>query len=545
MKPAQNIFSNLSLLFLLQLSFTLNGFAQNRWFSMPSFWEVGGPGMAFNIESFDINKDSHLDAVVGNWNDTYVYYGGYGILDTQVDITYTGRMLAVCDYNGDGSEDMIAMHFTNYDSSRYDYDGELLFYWGSDTTELAIDTIADYSIPLPTLYPTIESFTVGLDKVGIEKGDFNNDDKTDLVFNSYSYDGSRGGIYIYIGRSIPVDTSDFILPGAHAGAYYGRYFQVGNINDDEFDDLLISSRQPRTMGVTYDSINYLHIFYGSDNFEPIQGNESELYSSFVNPPDSTADWFLRTFSVDDINGDGIDDLVIGRSFYNYPHISTVHYGSINGMDTIPSFTFIQDTTNPFFFSAGGVTQNIGDYNMDGFDDFIMSPAGYQQFALHFGTPYPNNINRYGARGYSNAHPRFPEKGINIGDQTNDSVNDIAVIVVGGSATGNGYVLMLYGQDIPTDIKEESSLPIDINLFQNFPNPFNPITTIKYDLPNTSDVSLIIYDILGRKVKELVNTKQEAGRYEVQFNASNLASGVYIYQLNAEKYINSKKMILLK
>jgi len=544
-KPAQNIFSNLSLLFLLQLSFTLNGFAQNRWFSMPSFWEVGGPGMAFNIESFDINKDSHLDAVVGNWNDTYVYYGGYGILDTQVDITYTGRMLAVCDYNGDGSEDMIAMHFTNYDSSRYDYDGELLFYWGSDTTELAIDTIADYSIPLPTLYPTIESFTVGLDKVGIEKGDFNNDDKTDLVFNSYSYDGSRGGIYIYIGRSIPVDTSDFILPGAHAGAYYGRYFQVGNINDDEFDDLLISSRQPRTMGVTYDSINYLHIFYGSDNFEPIQGNESELYSSFVNPPDSTADWFLRTFSVDDINGDGIDDLVIGRSFYNYPHISTVHYGSINGMDTIPSFTFIQDTTNPFFFSAGGVTQNIGDYNMDGFDDFIMSPAGYQQFALHFGTPYPNNINRYGARGYSNAHPRFPEKGINIGDQTNDSVNDIAVIVVGGSATGNGYVLMLYGQDIPTDIKEESSLPIDINLFQNFPNPFNPITTIKYDLPNTSDVSLIIYDILGRKVKELVNTKQEAGRYEVQFNASNLASGVYIYQLNAEKYINSKKMILLK
>jgi len=57
--------------------------------------------------------------------------------------------------------------------------------------------------------------------------------------------------------------------------------------------------------------------------------------------------------------------------------------------------------------------------------------------------------------------------------------------------------------------------------------------------------LIIYDILGRKVKELVNEKQQAGRYEVQFNASNLASGVYIYQLIAEKYISSRKMILLK
>jgi hypothetical protein len=75
------------------------------------------------------------------------------------------------------------------------------------------------------------------------------------------------------------------------------------------------------------------------------------------------------------------------------------------------------------------------------------------------------------------------------------------------------------------------LPTEYTLYQNYPNPFNPTTTIKYDLPNTSDVTLIIYDILGRKVKELINTKQQAGRYEIQFNASNLASGVYIYQIN--------------
>ncbi|MCC7093399.1 MAG: right-handed parallel beta-helix repeat-containing protein [Ignavibacteriaceae bacterium] len=93
--------------------------------------------------------------------------------------------------------------------------------------------------------------------------------------------------------------------------------------------------------------------------------------------------------------------------------------------------------------------------------------------------------------------------------------------------------------------EKELLPTEYTLYQNYPNPFNPTTTIKYDLPNTSDVSLIIYDILGRKVKELVNTKQQAGRYEIQFNASNLASGVYIYQLIADKYFSSRKMILLK
>jgi len=88
-------------------------------------------------------------------------------------------------------------------------------------------------------------------------------------------------------------------------------------------------------------------------------------------------------------------------------------------------------------------------------------------------------------------------------------------------------------------------PTEYLLEQNFPNPFNPVTTIKYDLPTTSDVSLIIYDILGRKVNELVNTRQQAGRYEVQFDASNLTSGVYLYQLIAEKYMSSRKMILLR
>jgi hypothetical protein len=105
----------------------------------------------------------------------------------------------------------------------------------------------------------------------------------------------------------------------------------------------------------------------------------------------------------------------------------------------------------------------------------------------------------------------------------------------------------------TSVNDITDFPIEFKLYQNYPNPFNPVTTLKYDLPNTSDVTLVIYDILGRKVKELVNTKQQAGRFEIQFNATNLASGVYIYQLIADNpstssgqgFISSKKMILLK
>ncbi len=537
---------------------TLNLSAQNRWFSMPSFWEVGGPGMAFNIEAFDMNKDSHLDVVVGNWNNTYVYFGGYGILDDTVDVTYTGRMLAVCDYNGDGFDDMIAMHFTNFDSSRFDYDGEILFYWGSDTTELAIDTVAGYSIPLPTLYPTIESFTVGLDKVGIEKGDLNGDGKCDLVFNSYEYRNPNpevkvGGIYVYMGKEMPTDTADFFvsgkyIPGQILQEYYGHFFQIGNINGDSFDDLLISSGIRTLPFNPKDSLDVLQIYYGKDNFICYEGAEEVRYESRVNPQNNWADWFVRSFSVDDINADGTDDLVVGRSSYNYPERTTIHYGSITGIDTIPSFIFIQDTTNPFFWSAGGVTQNIGDYNMDGYDDFIMSPAGYQQFALHFGTPYPNNINRYGARGYSNANGVFPEKGVNMGNQTNDGVNDIAVISNAVSKNRNGYILMLYGQNIPTDVEILKEQPEDFYLNQNYPNPFNPSTVIDFQITTTANVKLIIYDSLGKEIDTLINDELPAGNHQVEFDASkyNLSSGVYFCKLKVKGGGSSTiKIVFLK
>jgi len=83
------------------------------------------------------------------------------------------------------------------------------------------------------------------------------------------------------------------------------------------------------------------------------------------------------------------------------------------------------------------------------------------------------------------------------------------------------------------------------LFNNFPNPFNPITTITYQLPKSGSVTLKIYDMLGKEVITLVNEQQEMGRYTVQFDASSLASGMYVYQLRVNDYTSTKKMLLLK
>jgi hypothetical protein len=84
-----------------------------------------------------------------------------------------------------------------------------------------------------------------------------------------------------------------------------------------------------------------------------------------------------------------------------------------------------------------------------------------------------------------------------------------------------------------------------NLEQNYPNPFNPTTSIKYTLAERSNVTLKVYDVLGKEVAELVSENQNSGQHEVNFDASNLASGLYVYTLRAGSFSSSKKMMLLK
>jgi len=97
------------------------------------------------------------------------------------------------------------------------------------------------------------------------------------------------------------------------------------------------------------------------------------------------------------------------------------------------------------------------------------------------------------------------------------------------------------------------IPTSFSLEQNFPNPFNPTTTIQFSLPKSGDVTLKIYNLLGEEVKTLVDEYREAGNHSVQFNANNLSSGIYFYRLqvldpetsSGQGFVETKKMLLLK
>ncbi|MCZ6704250.1 MAG: T9SS type A sorting domain-containing protein, partial [Ignavibacteria bacterium] len=98
----------------------------------------------------------------------------------------------------------------------------------------------------------------------------------------------------------------------------------------------------------------------------------------------------------------------------------------------------------------------------------------------------------------------------------------------------------------SDVVEVSNpAPTDFILHQNYPNPFNPETIIKYGIPTKTNVQLSIYNALGEMIKVLLNEVQTAGNYEVPFNASNLPSGIYFYRIQAEAFVETKKMVLMK
>lgn len=132
-----------------------------------------------------------------------------------------------------------------------------------------------------------------------------------------------------------------------------------------------------------------------------------------------------------------------------------------------------------------------------------------------------------------------------------SINSTIGQPVGGSSYGEAFTIhsgfrQVPGQRLVTSAAEGPEVfPAEYSLAQNYPNPFNPSTVIQFTLPEAADVTLAVYDMLGREVASLVDERKSAGSYDVSFNANNLSSGIYFYRLTTGDFVKIRSMTFVK
>jgi len=258
----------------------------------------------------------------------------------------------------------------------------------------------------------------------------------------------------------------------------------------------------------------------------------------------------------DINGDGTKEIVAAEWVVNSPDTTAVYVYKQQG-DTLAAFKIAS------FRDLGGYRLNasgFGDVDNNGKMDMI------------FGSRYDANqkvnnpIFRLEYQGGDITSPTSYTKSMidSLYLGTGDDIDMIAVANLDGDPAdeviySSGYtrgqandstmdIVILDTHYTPLDVKaDHNNIPDNYYMSQNFPNPFNPTTSIKFGIPKESNVDLVIYNVLGEKVRTLIsNGFMRAGTYTMDFNAAGLASGTYIYKLTTNNgYSVSKKMVLLK
>lgn len=198
---------------------------------------------------------------------------------------------------------------------------------------------------------------------------------------------------------------------------------------------------------------------------------------------------------------------------------------------------------------GYITTGGGNINNDEYSDFLV--GGIMQLnsdQIHVSTAwafYGNSILDTDAkvRFQSDELDGFGECLSFIGDINNDGYEEFAISAP--SKNNNTGVTYIYSAGNLTGIEENSIAPGNFRLFQNYPNPFNPTTVIQFSIPEAGIYTLKVYNILGQEVATLWNGQMNVGTHKVTFDATQLSSGIYLYQLTGNNVNFTKKMILLR
>jgi hypothetical protein len=498
----------------------------------------------------DFNNDGYEDLIITTLGgECAVLFGSPGPTFNLESVLIPSESISSGDFNGDGISDIIS-------ASR----GLVHIYFGSENPDFVADFIISW-----------DNFDEYFGYIVSTSGDLNNDGFDDFMVGTHpeippgNSDLDTCKVYLFWGGTAINSEPDMIIKGQGLNDYFGSTMTcIDDYNSDGYDDIAIGT------GITWDlpglNNGYIAVYYGGDDFDSNMDEMIQLHSNI-----SMGMFRSKLVNLGDINSDGASELCYLQD--NYSNQLVVYFGM-----SAWSYEFIFEPA-AYFEAFGSNIAQAGDYNNDGNNEILIgaifnSAVGHEMGAaylyqafLSYSIPdfngYTNTYNtevntqfNVTIEAYGYPLPAYEliaaPDGVIIHPTTGKiewtpTKNQIGSHSIDIKATNeNGYdeaTIYVTVTDPFVGIKPDN-LPKIFTLWDNYPNPFNPTTTIRYSLPTSALVTLRIYNAIGQLVDTVDLGRQASGYQTLVYNGSDLASGVYYYRIKAGKNDVTKKMVLI-